>query len=357
MPLRSCGAQGTRNIPAIEDHCPATAAHPGASKDDTQRRATALFLDARVRLRSSIDPAVQRPEGPGARRAQPFGDLDRACLVRTRAVDETSWSAGRRRRHPRYGHVDRRDARRECDRWPPGHRRAERGASSAGSPLQHGIRSSSTETRSIRSCLTKSAAAATRRNPRRPARSRRVRGRSGPAPPASPGCRLMASRKIQPSATATPAQSSAPKRVEQQEFQIAQADRAGHASPPTRSPGMNLAKSIDAAPQRAKIDSVCATQESGESEILAQGPQHAESVAAARPGTTACRRAGPQRLRLRQGNHNDPDVLTPGTHPATISVGYAGTGTPACSTNTFKQHQAEAELADTGRSGTRSPAD
>ncbi len=32
-------------------------------------------------------------------------------------------------------------------------------------------------------------------------------------------------------------------------------------------PGTNLANSIDAAPKRMKIDSVCVTQESGDSEM------------------------------------------------------------------------------------------
>src|SRR4029453_2430946 len=98
-------------------------------------------------------------------------------------------------------------------------------------------------------------------------------------------------------------------------------------------PGMNLATASERAPQRAKMDAVCRTQESGDSETrhmvfgtplpnLRPAVYHATSAISAANTATASN----------AGTEDPPRVARA---PVMISVEYAGTGNPACSSSTF----------------------
>ena len=79
------------------------------------------------------------------------------------------------------------------------------------------------------------------------------------------------------------------------------------AARPSRSPGMNFATRSDGSPQRSKTDSVCRTQESGESEIL-------QSVFRIRLPRAASERV-PDDVGDERGGHRDREDLPRGKVP------------------------------------------
>src|SRR5207245_2844715 len=99
-------------------------------------------------------------------------------------------------------------------------------------------------------------------------------------------------------------------------------------------PGTNLAKSIDAGPKRWKIDSVCRTHVSCDSETRQSVDRMrmpkarpavyqpvSATIEATTPTPTSCHSGVP------------PPIAA--SAPATISVGYAGRGNPACNARTL----------------------
>ena len=101
---------------------------------------------------------------------------------------------------------------------------------------------------------------------------------------------------------------------------------------------MNFATASERAPQRAKIDSVCRTHESGDSEMRQMvfstplpnlRPAAYQATSAIRAATTA--------TAISAGTEAPPRVASA---PVMISVGYAGTGNPACSRSTLRKTNA-----------------
>ena len=100
-------------------------------------------------------------------------------------------------------------------------------------------------------------------------------------------------------------------------------------------PGTNLAKSIDDGPKRWKIDSVCRTQVSCDSDtrhnVLRMRMPNLRP-AAYQPVSAIKAPATPTPTSSYAGA---PPMVA--SAPATISVGYAGKGNPACSASTFRK--------------------
>ena len=122
-------------------------------------------------------------------------------------------------------------------------------------------------------------------------------------------------------------------RVEQQELPVAQADRPGDRRRHRRESGTNSAK-IMTRTQRARSIRCAQRTNRGQREA-AQRAQDADAVAAAGEAATACRLQ-----RRDDGDREQRDRrcrYCARSAPATMSVGYAGTGTPACSTKTLSR--------------------
>ena len=103
-------------------------------------------------------------------------------------------------------------------------------------------------------------------------------------------------------------------------------------------PGTNFATISERAPQRVKMDSVCRTQESGDNEMRQSvrntgPPTRRPSEYHAKSAISDAATAVPSNA----GSEYPPREASA---PVTISVGYAGTGSPACNASTLMKTNA-----------------
>ncbi len=98
-------------------------------------------------------------------------------------------------------------------------------------------------------------------------------------------------------------------------------------------PGMNLATSSDGIPQRSKTDSVCRTQESGDSEIRQSVLRI--RLPCARPSAYQTPSAMSEAKTATRSTFQAARSRSTDSAPATIRTGIAGIGAPSCSSSTI----------------------